>query len=390
MRYVPHDAAPAELVHVTATAQPLCPEDFRHRITVDTLHDGDAIPARLRDLPAVAALEASGKLKALHERERDWGANLVAEKLCAALGVSAFLRVNVARIVMDFNRFPGMSAPSSDAMSRLALSGPLADALDYPAKRFVLERCYDPVSRAMDTAILGRALKISIHTYDEHNPSMTRRPEVSLLTRSDSYQRHSRLPVGLFDPLFPDVLVESSSSSILRDRIALTLEKRGIAVEHNYPYCLPDGSVEVRCQPWFFFQHLRRLFEDAHIECAEDPAFTRVWEMLFNTNHRGGEDLALSGYLHRFRPAPRGLESTFDDAQAAYARIAAFAGEQDDIVARYRRSPTRTSAITIEVRKDLVWNFADDGTPLGPRDDQAETIANALATAIATYVREDR
>ena len=92
-------------------------------------------------------------------------------------------------------------------------------------------------------ALITRRHILTIHTYDVHNPSLTERPELSLITRSQSYQNNSHLPFGLFDPLFPDVLMESSTDPVLRDRIALTLEKLGVRVEHNYPYCLPDGSL---------------------------------------------------------------------------------------------------------------------------------------------------
>ena len=55
-------------------------------------------------------------------------------------------------------------------------------------------------------------------------------------------------------------MAEFTVDQILRDRISLTLEK-GIPVAHNYPYLLPEGSIEVRHQVWRFFKWLQTHFE---------------------------------------------------------------------------------------------------------------------------------
>lgn len=362
------------------------PERYRDKLLVDTLHDGDAFPARLLANPRVKAAWDDGSLEEAFELHRDWGADLVAGHLAAALGLPGHHKVVPARVVMDFNRFPGASPPDADPLERRALGEPLAELLTHDDKRHVLEDHYDAVSRGMDAAITGRLIKLAIHTYDEHNDSRTRRPEVSLLTRSDSYQRDSRLPYGLFDPLFPHILVESCAKPIVRDRIALTLERAGFAVEHNYPYNLPDGSVEIRCQPWLFFQHLRDRYEAERPQSRSDAGYAQVWEMLLNTNLRGGD--ALSAYLHRFR-LPSGDVAPFERAREAYEALSRWVCERPELVEAYRRSHDRTSTITIEVRKDLVWRFVD-GRPVGPREDVAREVAYTIAQAVATYLREDR
>ncbi|TNF30958.1 MAG: hypothetical protein EP329_13010 [Deltaproteobacteria bacterium] len=364
------------------------PERYRDQLLIDTLHDGDAVPSRLLANPLVKAAWDDGTLQDAFEEHRDWGADLVAGHLAAALGLAGHHKVATARVVMDFNRFPGESPPDADPLERRALGEPLAELLTHDDKRHVLEDHYDAVSRGMDRAITGRLLKLAIHTYDEHNDSRTRRPEVSLLTRSDSYQRDSRLPYGLFDPLFPHVLVESCAKPIVRDRIALTLERAGFAVEHNYPYNLPDGSVEIRCQPWLFFQHLRGQYEVEYPARAADPGHTRMWEMLLNTNLRGTGGDALSAYLHRFQ-LPPGDVAPLERAREAYEELSAWIGARPELIERYRRSPDRTSTITIEVRKDLVWRF-DGGRPVGPREDVAKEVARTIAQAVATYLSEDR
>lgn len=365
------------------------PIAYRDRLLVDTLHDGDALPARLLANPRVQAAWDSGALERAFASDRDWGADLVAGHLAAALGLPGHHKVVTARVVMDFNRLPGASPPDADPLERLALGEPVAGLLSHDDKRHVLEDHYDAVSRGMDRAITGRLLKLAIHTYDEHNTSRTRRPEVSLLTRSDSYQRDSRLPYGLFDPLFPHVLVESCATPIVRDRVALTLERAGFAVEHNYPYNLPDGSVEIRCQPWLFFQHLRERFEAERPQTAADPAHRRVWEMLLNTNHRGAGGDALSAYLHRFQLPANGELALLEAAREAYDGLRAWVSARPELVEAYQRSPDRTSTITIEVRKDLVWRF-DGDRPIGPREDVAREVARTIAAAVATYLREDR
>jgi len=367
-----------------------CPAGDAGKVAVLTLHDGAYVPQRLLDNPALARVTDDGSLAHSFELKRDWGASLLAGHLAAALGTGGFHRVNVARLVMDFNRFPGSTPPNASHLDKLAISGYLARDLNHSDKRWILESLYDPVSAQIDEAISDKLLLISIHTYDERNPSHTQRPEVSLLGRSHSYQQTSRLPFGLFDPLFPDVLAESSVQGALRDRIALTLEKSGVFVEHNYPYCLPDGSLEIRCQPWFFFRRLRMHYERAKPETAADPAHQQVWAMLRNTNLRGAEAHALFGYLHHFHEAPPDQRDAFEAARLAHESIAQHLEAHEAVIHAYRFAEDRTSALTIEVRKDLVWRFDEDGHPLGPRDDGARELGRLLAQGIGTYLREDR
>ena len=360
------------------------------RVAVLTLHDGAYVPERLMDSPDLAAVREDGSLANSFTVKRDWGASLLAGHLAASLGTGGYHRVNVSRLVMDFNRFPGSTPPSASHLDKLAISGYLARDLAHADKRWILETLYDDVSRRVDAAIGDKLLVLSIHTYDERNPSDTQRPEVSILGRSYSYQQTSQLPFGLFDPLFPEVLAESAVRGALRDRIALTLEKGGVFVEHNYPYCLPDGSLEIRCQPWFFFTRLRTHYEHARPETIDDGAHRFVWSMLLNTNLRCAEANALSGYLHHFREALPGRREDFERARAAYESIQRHLVDHEDLVAAYRFAQDRTSALTIEVCKDLVWRFDAAGHPVGPRDDAARELAVLLANGIRTYLREDR
>ena len=55
----------------------------------------------------------------------------------------------------------------------------------------------------------------------------------------------------------------------------------------------------------------------------------------------------------------------------------------------YQDSSQRISALGIEVRKDLLWEFDDRGQPIRPRPENAETIAGALAEGVAIYFKRD-
>ncbi|MBW2733683.1 MAG: N-formylglutamate amidohydrolase [Deltaproteobacteria bacterium] len=387
--YRADDCAPFEFVKVTPNRTPLCPEEYRSRIMVHTVHDGDVIPDWILSAPQLKKIVRSGELCSKYTIERDWGANIVAQCLAETLGLAGYYRVTTARMVMDFNRFPGSSPPDALQIDRMAIIQPLSHLLDHDQKRLILEKYYDQISHGMEAALDGKLLFLGIHSYDEHNASLTQRPEVSILTRALSYQQRSRLPYNQFDPLFPDVLAESSAHRVLRDRLALTLEKSGLLVEHNYPYCLPDGSLEIRSQPWLFFREVRRRFNSKHAETIHDPAFELVWEMLLNTNLRLADAEALSGYLHRFRKAPGGRETEFSAARAAYDQIHRFVKNRPQLVGDYRNYANRTSAIGVEVRKDLVWEF-DGLHPIQPREHKAREIASKLALGVAEYLVKDR
>jgi hypothetical protein len=366
------------------------PEPFRDRILIDTIHDGDQIPPELllrRDGRPIDPAEVRHHF----ELDRDWGAGLVAARLAGALGLSGWHRVNVARVLMDFGRFPGSTAAGADYLSRFAINYPFSEWLSHDQKRLLLEGQYDYCSSAMERAIRGKRIKIACHTYDRKNPSGTLRPHVSLVTRSMGYQKDSRMPVGVFDSLYPDQLAEFTADRVLTDRISLDLEKGGIPVAHNYPYCLPEGSIEVRAQVWFFFSFVRKRFEGAHPETAFDPAYRVLWEMLLDTNRRSTESDALRSYVHLFRRPPTGFDEMFRRVRLAYEAVQATI-EADDrrLVNEYRYSDERPSTLAIEVRKDLVWELDDDDRPVRPRREAAARVAEAVAAAVLRYLREDR
>lgn len=387
---------PAELIRVSPDEDgtPL-PEEFRGRVMVDVIHDGNNIPEEfLRDDDG-CSFDLGDKLNHHFFVERDWGAELVAACLSSALHLEGYHRINLARALLDFARFPGSTPKAADFMSRFAINYPFSKYLSYQQKMKVLENHYDAISDYMDGIIRDKLVKIAVHTYDELNPSATRRPAVSVLTRSYGHQRDFEIPVGLFDPLFPSEFAAVTAERILSSRIELKLEETAIHVADNYPYALPDGSVEVRFQVWSFFDHLKRYFEAAfpqaeHDERLETTPRDMVWHMLLDTNLRSAQSDSLRSYLHMYRRPPDGREQLFQQARTEYQHITQFLWQNyHELVVRFRSSVERPSALAIEVRKDLVYDF-DGSRPLRPRTHDAQLIARVIASAIQEYFQFDR
>ena len=377
-----------EIARVTPTQVAALPEDYTQRIVIITLHDGGGIPEEFLNC------RIDNKLLRKRYLERDWGANLIAKFLAQALGLEGYARINIARVLLDFNRFPGTTPPGTrDPLERLSIHTPFAETLDHAAKTLLLERYYDAISLQMEQACADKHLMLCVHTYDEHNPSLTRRPDLSLITRAACYQHDARMPFALFDPMYPDVLGESSCSRVLRDRISLNLERSGFRVSHNHPYPLPVGSLEVRSQVWYFFRYLRERFEQAHPASIDLAPYHMVWTMLLNTNLRLQEAETLKGYLHRYHRVEGEDLDRLRAAQRAYSEIWSFA-HQTEVVADYRRSIDRPSSLSLEVRKDLLCHFdSKTGEPLArtrQMEQRATEIAQVIAGGIRTFLDTDR
>lgn len=363
--------------------------DARERIVLDVIHDGDIIPEEFL-VDRNGEPIADSAFWTQYEHERDWGASQVAAELARQLGLDGYWWVKIARVVMDFGRFPGITHKNAGHLDRHAINYPFSTLLGFEQKRRILGRYYDAISAQFNAIVAPAQVKLAIHTYDSHNRSGTRRPPMSILTRCVGYQIRSEMPFGVFDPLYPDILGEFTSDRILRDRISLTLEGAGIHTEHNFPYLLPDGSVEVRSQVWNFFRVTREAFEVEYPQTRTDPAFAMVWDMFLDTNLRSSESETLRGYLHAFRRVPVDSEPRFMAARRAYEQIAHFVRRDgNQFVEHYRHMRTRPSALGIEVRKDLVYQFDANGHPVAPKPREARKIAAVLARAIHTYFTED-
>jgi len=385
---------PYEFVNVERTSDHPVPEEYRARILLHTPHDGGYIPPLFLYKKSGEPKVNLDTLDRAYIAERDWGANLVAHKIAAAMGVAGYARNRLARVLMDFNRFPGSTPPGNIApLERLAINRPFTTVLNHVKKVRLLEGYYDTSSDFFEKKLLtNKLIMIAVHTYDERNLSMTRRPHLSILSGMLNYQTHSRMPYGVFDPMYPDVLGESTCSPILRDRIALNLERTGFRVAHNHPYPLPEGSLEVRAQVWYFFDFLRKRFELAHPDTIGDNSYLLVWTMLLNTNLRLGEAESLRSYLHRFRKVSRRRRGRYAGARTAYDRVQCFLHDTN-VLHEFRMSKERPSSLGVEVRKDQVCSFDADGNPLPPTPEQvdkATLIGNVIASAITTYFETDR
>jgi hypothetical protein len=386
-----HDACPP-LEHVPVSCGDALPypEAWRDQITVDVIHDGDVLPPEyLVDAHGRPIRERTWYRSFVHER--DWGASIVAERIAQRLCLGAYMRVTTARCLLDFGRFPGSTQPGAPHLRRFAINTPFSQLLGFPQKRALLEQHYDEISAGMDEAIRGRILKIAVHTYDRYNASGSERPQVSLVTRALGYQLDSEMPIGVFDPLYPDILAEFTLDRILRDRISLTLEKAGTPVAHNYPYALPEGSPEVRHQVWCFFDWLQERFEAEEPGTVGDPAYEWVWELLKDTNLRSPRAVALRSFLHMYRRPIAGREAEYAAAERAYHHVRGFLhADGGAMVREYRLQPVRPMAFGIEVRKDLLWEFDEAGHPLQPAPERGLEVADRIADALLIYLNEDK
>ena len=387
--YKVQDHLPVHFLESSNRSSPL-PSYYRDRVSIDVIHDGEFISPRF-----IEHVESRGFNTSLIQEhfvtERDWGADLVAARLANRLGLNGHLTVQTARVLLDFGRFPGSTKEGATHLGRFAINYPFSYILNFEQKRDLLESHYDYISDTMDEYLQGKILKIAIHTYDQYNSSGTERPQVSLVTRMLGYQMESRMPVGVFDPMFPDILAEFTVDRVLRDRISLTLEKSNIPVAHNYPYLLPEGSTEVRHQVWRFFEWLHHRFAKSYPNTAKDEAYKMVWRMLKDTNLRSADAGALRSVLHMYRRPSSRESSLYERAIHAYRHIHGFVQDADrNIIHAYRLSPNRCMSLGIEVRKDLVWEIDKDGTPIQPKVAEAHQIADKIAEAITIYFNEDR
>lgn len=356
-------------------------------LLVYTIHDGRRIPRHLFDSDPSTLLERPEVYDA-YSRERDWGANLVADHVARELGVASVLRVELARAVLDYGRFPGNSHPGEAYLERHSFYPPFDGLMSDAAKHVALERYYDGISRELTRAFASSRVMLAVHTYDTSNASGSERPEVSLVTRGKEYQSSSSIRPGVFDPLFPAILCETTGHRLLTYRILLNLETLGHRAELNYPYVMPEGSLEIRAQVWFFFRHLQDAFEEAFPRSAEKEAYRRVWKMLRDVARRSSRCEHLRGFLHDFREPPAGEAALFVECRVAYERITRFLEHhRHELVDVYRHSRDRPSCIGIEVRKDLLVHLDERHRFAGFRAD-AEVVAAEIGRAIAPAVRE--
>lgn len=352
-------------------------------IAIDSVHGGDSVPMAYWHL-----FENNKESKEAYIREKDWGANHVAYELSKRLNLSGFHKVEIARALLDYNRFPGVTPPGVAAhLNRLCINKPISNHIAHQEIRSLLSNYYDAISSGYEQFARKALLKISIHTYDTYNPGAnTKRPATSVLYRALDYQENSQMPYGVFDKLFIDELIEFTGDRRLVNRLGLTLEKANVAMSYNYPYLLPAGCIEVRAQVWRFFNYFKSCFETDYPDTVVDENYQGLWRMLMDTNFRDGDSQILRSYIHAYRHPPRGYEQFCEKANDAYRHLTAYMEQHRKEIRRsYRYHPYRLSCIGIEVRKDLVWDFET----MKPKSEAIQRISGLIAEGIMRYFEED-
>ena len=376
-------------------------EEYDSEILIDTIHSGHIVP------PSFARLIDSGQFRKMYFNEKDWGADCVAAQLARELRLSGYHKVFIARSLFDFGRFPGSSSKvRSSHMERSAISFPISDQLDFREKKQIMEEYYDKISDYFENVVRGKKIKISIHTYDEHNPPTrhenpitrrdegTTRPEFCLLYRSRLFQEQTRMPFGIFDPLYIDELGERTADDLLAHLISISLVERmrsesswKYRVSHNYPYLLPEGSMEIRAHVWNYFHFLRDLYETRRGIPDDREAYDAVWNMLLDTNLRSSRSETLRSFIHMYRRSDTEEEKLLMRCTSVYENIRQFVSEEKgSILQEYSKYSEKLDAIAIEIRKDLVWHFGNKQ----PVENNTKAIAEAIASGVVRYLREHR
>jgi hypothetical protein len=368
-----------------------CVSARRGEILVDAMGDGDTVPA---DFLSYAPPDHWEPLLAAYARSRTWGAAMVAGHLGAALHAPAFFRVNTARVLLDFDRLPGVSASTVAPSRRCAIHAPFDAWMTAIQHRDLLDHHYDAIAQHFDNRLKSSRVVLSIRTSEERDAQGRRRPPVALASRchvpSLPPGRAFAEPSG--DPLFPAELLESTADRALRAHIAEVFEDAGYHVVENYPHLLPEGCLPARIVAKYFFWRVRSAFERLHPDPTpgdlESPR-ALVWRMLADAEHRSGDGELLRGYLHRLQRPPAASARAFAAARTEYRALCDFVdAHRDDLIEGMRRGPDRVSVLVVEIRKDLVWRSVDG--PFGsPRPEQARSIARLLARGVAAYADAD-
>lgn len=385
---MPTPGDPATAAERTATPEIPAVEN---EVAIDVIHDGFAVPEEIGELGE----DARADLEQAYSDDRDWGAHYIATALARKLGIPSYLRVTLLRPLLDCNRFAGVHETPLDPEHRLAIAPPMAQHLDSTQRRLLLEEGYDRVDADLRRWVHGKRIKLAIHTYRPDNAIGTRRPAVSLILRSPSYDRHVDQRLTTLFEIYPRELAEFTADRILAYHLAATLERRSFSTGFNSPYLLPDGAVEMRLQLALFFLFLREKFEREHGP-RESAEYDAVWRMLSNLNRRSAEGIALLELLQMGAKdfvvgSPPyslvGLREIYDEIRTFLE------SRKDALVQSFRFHPSRMSALTIEVRRDVFLRMERDAQgrerPAAYDPDRVEELASGIAEAVRDYLRED-
>jgi hypothetical protein len=166
-------------------------------VIVYSIHDGSRIPP-------FATPEARRWASERCTTERDWGANRLAQRIGAALGLDGVWQMQVARSVLDFGRLRGITTPGTDHYNRRALAPEFAARLQEPECELVLQ-LYDRAEADLHARIAARRratgaplVLLGVHTFDPvgtdgRGGPLRPRPPVSLLHVPERLARETYL-----------------------------------------------------------------------------------------------------------------------------------------------------------------------------------------------------
>ena len=231
----------------------------------------------------------------------------------------------------------------------------------------------------MEEQLRGKLLKIAIHTYDPYNDSGTERPHVSLVTRTIGYQLESRMPFGVFDPLYPDILAEFTVDRVLRDRISLTLKKiasLSLIIIHIFFPKEVQRFVTWYGVSFHGFSNALRMPTLRQLEILHMVGYGRCYKIPTSDLHKQENYVVFFTCIDVRRWKQPDYTNILSMPIATYTSFVS--QDNKKIVTEYRNSQERCMSLGIEVRKDLVWKFDKDGIPIEPQPDFALRIAKKI------------
>ena len=116
-------STPVRFVEVPRDGEPEFAIDpvVADRVMIDVIHDGPWIPEEFlvdgegREIDDAEFID-------YYWLERDWGAAMLAEALCRKLSVPGYHNVEMARVLINFGRFPGLTHQDAGHLDRFALN----------------------------------------------------------------------------------------------------------------------------------------------------------------------------------------------------------------------------------------------------------------------------
>lgn len=398
---------------------------FEDTLLIDTIHDGYIIPEELEN-GYKTDQNLQDEITASIIPERDWGASLVAQAVAETLGISGFHEVLLARNVLDFGRFPGISRPRSQHLDRLSVSGPLSayirdhcpdEILSYFEK--ISDQMEKQVNKRLDaTGQVGerrirnsRFIRLAIHTFDPYGGDGVRRPMVGIIHRSRSIAKHDALPDGVFSRLYPDELAAFSADRLLKSSLSCCFEKYYIPEVSDKPYMLPEGSVEMRIQVWLWFQYLRACFEeqarddyenllgDTDVIKGDYDGYKKYWTTVMNPTAIRPTTRVIAAFLEGKLNESGNLGVDLQSARKIHRAVSDFFKRSKKhksglptILGKYQYDAYRPSCIAIEIRKDAICHGRTkwvDGKCLfkyrKPKEENIKMLAQCIAEGLLLY-----